>query len=401
MGKYISKKLLPQYRLWKDPFETVGETEDINQKVAEFIQGDSGETNPDSFFYDLYNRGKLLAYRKHNNRAIELYELYKKKMTECKKNNPNENSLDFAVEASKWDWILDLAVELVYDMGQHSISAIQARGEALGTTSVPSTKEEGTYDKRLNAYLKEEECCFKLLVLSKDIINNVSSIEESEGEKTIVKLFKWLAYDTAYVININKNDKYANEFYVLKKSYRKILIIRHSAEIGYAAVQIIMTEDEKAVEQQYIDSTLLNIIEESTDQSTKEYKQVKNEYDTYYSDCYNIVLSMAVYVSEILKRKPKKSVNKQNNTVYTTEVREYKDESMIRIYDVNTDTENGVMSFGGYMRTHAYKVEKVPHVRRGHLRHLKDGRVIQVKSSIIHKDKYNGFEVGDRLIGGK
>ena len=87
-------------------------------------------------------------------------------------------------------------------------------------------------------------------------------------------------------------------------------------------------------------------------------------------------------------------------------VPKYVDQNSIKIFDVSPaggkgNNELEVIYFrkkyasAGTARRTGY--EMAPHTRRGHYRTYSDGRTVYVRSSIIHKEKYNGIQSAHRI----
>jgi len=68
---------------------------------------------------------------------------------------------------------------------------------------------------------------------------------------------------------------------------------------------------------------------------------------------------------------------------------------MIAVFDYGENTLKKTMKFSGDGNS---GIQKRPHIRTGHDRHLKNGKIVHVKGCVIHKDEYNGYLSADRVI---
>ena len=65
------------------------------------------------------------------------------------------------------------------------------------------------------------------------------------------------------------------------------------------------------------------------------------------------------------------------------------------VFDYGENTLKKTMKFSGDGNS---GIQKRPHIRTGHDRHLKNGKIVHVKGCVIHKDEYNGYLSADRVI---
>lgn len=81
------------------------------------------------------------------------------------------------------------------------------------------------------------------------------------------------------------------------------------------------------------------------------------------------------------------------------------DKNAIKVLDIR-DKENGAAFDGGiyYLKRHgngsshqAVGYEMPPHTRKGHYRTYKNGKTVYVRSTVIHKEKYEGILSAHRI----
>ncbi len=122
------------------------------------------------------------------------------------------------------------------------------------------------------------------------------------------------------------------------------------------------------------------------------------------------MLSLLDYLEEVEKADSRRHLYGQDAHTYPEKMargQKYIDKNSIKIFDMKKGgTESGeieVFRFGrknagtGSCRVRGY--EMTPHTRRGHYRKYKSGKVVYVKSSIIHKEKYEGIQSAHRING--
>lgn len=80
------------------------------------------------------------------------------------------------------------------------------------------------------------------------------------------------------------------------------------------------------------------------------------------------------------------------------------DKNAIRVFDLNdrcngNGFDGGVFFLGRHGGSTCRKTgyEMSPHTRKGHYRTYKDGRTVYVRSSVIHKEKYEGIQSAHRI----
>ena len=120
------------------------------------------------------------------------------------------------------------------------------------------------------------------------------------------------------------------------------------------------------------------------------------------------MLSLLDYLEEVEKADHRRQSSGQEAHTYPgkeNRCQKYIDKNSIKVFDMKKDgMESGeieVFRFGrknagtGSSRMQGYEV--MPHTRRGHYRKCKSGKVVYVKSSIIHKEKYEGIQSAHRI----
>lgn len=105
-----------------------------------------------------------------------------------------------------------------------------------------------------------------------------------------------------------------------------------------------------------------------------------------------------MFAGRYLVRKKKQQVTESKKRKKAPEKERTKDfqpEDMIAVFDYGENTLKKTMKFSGDGNS---GIQKRPHIRTGHDRHLKNGKIVHVKGCVIHKDEYNGYLSADRVI---
>lgn len=123
------------------------------------------------------------------------------------------------------------------------------------------------------------------------------------------------------------------------------------------------------------------------------------------------MLSLLDYLEEVAEADSRRRLSEQEPHTYPgkqARSRKYMDKNSIKVFDMKKDGESGEIEIfrsgrknagTGSSRMQGY--EMMPHTRRGHYRKYKNGKVVYVKSSIIHKERYEGFQSAHRINRGQ
>lgn len=122
------------------------------------------------------------------------------------------------------------------------------------------------------------------------------------------------------------------------------------------------------------------------------------------NDLKAMLLSLLDYLEEVKKAEDERRKNTRHAEGTSSDISHYPryvDKNSIKIYDMRGTAELDVFRFNkkrgrlGVSRKQGY--EMVPHTRKGHERRYKDGRIVHVRSTIIHKDKFDGIQSAHRI----
>lgn len=109
-----------------------------------------------------------------------------------------------------------------------------------------------------------------------------------------------------------------------------------------------------------------------------------------------VLLCMQEYlIKKNIQNRNKKQSKSKKNTLAGTEKLHM--DGMIAVYDYFSDKDYEKVGIRERSESSCTGTKKRPHVRSGHERHLRSGDVVNVKSSIIHKDDFSGYETGERI----
>ena len=109
-----------------------------------------------------------------------------------------------------------------------------------------------------------------------------------------------------------------------------------------------------------------------------------------------VLLCMQEYlIKKNIQNRNKKQAKSKKNTLSGTEKLHM--DGMIAVYDYFSDKDYEKIGIRERSESSCTGTKKRPHVRSGHERHLRSGDVVNVKSSIIHKNDFSGYETGERI----
>lgn len=126
----------------------------------------------------------------------------------------------------------------------------------------------------------------------------------------------------------------------------------------------------------------------------------------------SVVLCLTDYLLEMKKLMGQQAGNAQETRQGETgvpgrrRVSKYVDHNSIKIFDMTADAgkEDYKLEVDYFKKRHGSAgtirktgYEMAPHTRRGHYRQYKDGRTVYVRSSVIHKEKYDGIQSAHRI----
>lgn len=118
-----------------------------------------------------------------------------------------------------------------------------------------------------------------------------------------------------------------------------------------------------------------------------------------FSDCperrIQTVHAILLCMQEYFIRKSRSSITRdRKNKTNSPETKTFQIEGMISVFDYGTKPVNQTKKFGG---TGISGVQKRPHIRSGHERHLQNGSIVQVKGCVVHKEEYEGYSSAERI----
>lgn len=120
-----------------------------------------------------------------------------------------------------------------------------------------------------------------------------------------------------------------------------------------------------------------------------------------YADCPERRIQAAhavlLCLQEYLVRKKRLQVTERKKVKKTAEkerIKDFQPEDMIAVFDYGENVLTKTLKFSGDGNN---GIQKRPHIRAGHDRHLKNGEVVHVKGCVIHKDRYDGYLSADRI----
>ena len=120
-----------------------------------------------------------------------------------------------------------------------------------------------------------------------------------------------------------------------------------------------------------------------------------------FSDCperrIQTVHAILLCMQEYFIRKSRSSITKdrkKKNKTNSPETKTFQIEGMISVFDYGTKPINQTKKIGG---TGISGVQKRPHIRSGHERHLQNGSIVQIRGCVVHKEEYEGYSSAERI----
>lgn len=110
---------------------------------------------------------------------------------------------------------------------------------------------------------------------------------------------------------------------------------------------------------------------------------------------HTVLLCLQEYLIKKKSQPMKMKNSKKKNSSESTE--KFQVEGMVSICDFYSEEKYEPADRKKHHSSSGYGVKKRPHVRRGHERNLANGDTVHVRSTIIHKETFAGYETGERM----
>lgn len=361
MPKFVDKMNLPQYRYFHDMTVREEERQDM---VSDFFTAEHQINNGNQRGY----RDGLMLLGRVRSRLPDFLYMQEDDQKKCRKEIEGKN---IRAQAKKMERYIDLLLNLQFFQGLplKKKKFIEER-EAAG---IPKEKLRRMYrySEEEGKYYMETTSIPKLVLVSGELYGEYLGQEftAQDGER----LGRLVAWDVHYIVTVQGREA-GETVYLLgreKEGLSLMCLYRDRiVRLGADSAALAGKEEPAAA-----------------------------------------MLSLLDYLEEVAEADSRRRLSGQEAHTYPgkqARCRKYMDKNSIKVFDMKKDTESGeieVFRSGrknagtGSSRMQGY--EMMPHTRRGHYRKCKSGKVVYVKSSIIHKERYEGFQSAHRINRGQ
>jgi len=376
MSKYISKENLPQYKYFNN---MVSQQDKANEIISSFYAAtvDRKHRNDKR---DILDSMRFIAQIKKTLpefifKIVEQQDL-------CRKDISVSNSKAQINNISKY---VEILFGLKYMQGEPITKQEYITSEQAENFTKGQLQRMFKLDEESGVYYKEFQSVPKLLLINKELCKNYS--EKIISEQEMERLQSLLTKDVHYIVNIQEDQSTLDE----EPREEKVFIIglEHKPDYTWNIVMDAMIMKENSIP---VVATKIN------DQAT-----IKIKWST-------VILCLLDYLEELKKaeeagRASGKDGSGESGGNTTKVIPKYVDKSSIKIFDLHKedsekDRELEVFYFKkkrGKLGNHAKGYEMVPHTRKGHMRTYKSGKIVYVKASVIHKDKFDSIQSAHRI----
>lgn len=362
MSKFVDKMNLPQYKYFND---MVQQDKDRVELVSDYftavhqLQGRNKREYQDGLVYLGRTKSRLpdFLYSSEEDRK------------RCREDISTRNIKALNKKLEKY---IDILLVLHFFQGMPIIRKQFLDEKKAESVPDGQLRRMYKYDERKKKFYTEFKSVPKLVLVNGNLYEKYLLREFSEKEQE--RLYSLIAKDVHYIMSV-QNDSQSETAYMIGKENQK-LFIEMLSKTGHIKWEV------KA-------ASLLG----------KE-------------NCTAVLLSLLDYLVEIEKtevvRRKAPGPEGQSYTGKWRRCQKYIDKNSIKVFDMkNADAaehlEMEVFRFKkknaslGSARRAGY--EMVPHTRKGHYRRYRNGKVVYVRSSIIHKEKYEGIQSAHRING--
>lgn len=364
MAKFVDKQNLPQYRYFNN---VIGKDEMVKDIVSDYVGGVYELSTPAIQNDPAVRRESLQMLKKgKKNLPAALYSM-KEDQERC------HNEIFYGgVQATRRnaDRYMNMLLHLHLFQGDHIQRDVEVHPEILEKLTEREKRKRyecGEDGKFYSSFFSVP----KLVLINKDLF--AQHLERDMTDEDVGRLEAMLHKDVHYILNVQSE-----------------------AQSGYA----YMIEKEGGVYVRRLGRYDL------TDRMRLGGGDMLGPEMISVAVCLTDYLMEMENISRQQKQDPREAGAGNGGCSGQCRVPKYVDQNSIKIFDVSPTAGKGnneleVSYFrkryasAGTARRTGYEV--APHTRRGHYRTYSDGRTVYVRSSIIHKEKYNGIQSAHRI----
>ncbi len=366
MAKFVDKQNLPQYKYFNN---LIGKVDVISEIVSDCLAGEYQLSNhhvksdPKEYRESLMrlNKGKrdlvTLLYVSEEDRERCRRELFSGNVRQAKRNT---------------DRYLNMLMAVPYLQGEQLKRKTEVSAEILAGLSEKEKNQKYELDRKDGKYYSSFFSVPKLVLVNGDLFARY--LDREMTEKDIRLLDSMLPEDVHYILNAQHETQNDHVYLIAKDEgvYMKRLD-RHGL------IQKKRPDDGKGMEPEMVSAMLC---------LTDYLKEMKEQ-------------------AGLKAGKPEEAGKGSAYDANKRRISKYIDRDSIKVFDMETGGAGGrelevnyfKKKHGGRGTDRVTGYEMAPHTRRGHYRRCKNGKTVYVRSTVVHKEKYDGIRSARRING--
>lgn len=359
MAKFVDKMNLMQYKYFHN---MVGREEEMHDLASMYVAGDYQLNENRRNVSPKEHRISLMMISKAKQRMPKFLYLSEEDQKRC---SQELNAKSTSMAKQNGQRYVDLMMSLPFFQGVPIKQNIEVRPEALQKLSEREKKQK--YElKEDGKYYSSFFTAPKLVLINGELFRHYLNREITQ--KDIERLEKLLPRDAHYIINVQDESQKDTACLVTRKDGKSHIDRLDRYHISqHIWLETLQTQSPE------LGSIALCL----TDYLVEFEKMVKQQ-----------------------KRVHRETGDERNYASDKVRAAKYTDQNSIKIFDLKQSdlpTSYFAKKYGnrGVRRKTGY--EMMPHTRRGHYRKCKNGKIVFVRSSIIHKEKYQGLQSAHRI----
>lgn len=360
MPKFIDKMNLPQYKYFNDMLKQEEERVDL---VSDYFTAFKllNSKNKKDYRDGLRYLGRTKA------RLPDFLYSSEEDRERCRQDIATKN---IRVLDKKLECYIDILLVLHFFQGMPITRTQFLDEQTAAAMPEGQLRRMYKYDEREKKFYTEFKSIPKLVLINGNLYEKYLLREFSEKEEK--RLYDLIAKDVHYIVSV-QNESQSETAYMIGR------------EKGKLVIEVLSKTD--WLKREVRVSSLIG----------KE-------------NCTAVLLSLLDYLEEIEKAEEvRHKVPSRESHSYSgkwSRYQKYIDRNSIKVFDMKNanDAEGCEMEVFRFKKKNASlgskrKVgyEMIPHTRKGHYRRYRNGKVVYVRSSIIHKEKYEGIQSAHRI----